>query len=59
MGKDESKIIKYSLLPINQLWHDQNEWTEINIETRPKDLFLEAPMLWLSPKIDEPIARSL
>jgi hypothetical protein len=45
MGKEESKIIKYSLLPINQLWHDQNEWTEINIETRPKDLFLEAPIL--------------
>lgn len=33
------EIMKYSLLPINQLLHNQDVWTEETIQARSKDLF--------------------
>jgi hypothetical protein len=43
------QIMKYSLLPINQLLHDQEVWDEGRIEQRSKALFTIALKLWPSP----------
>jgi hypothetical protein len=43
------QIMKYSLLPINQLLHDQDVWDEDTIEQRSKELFKIALKLWPSP----------
>jgi uncharacterized protein with ParB-like and HNH nuclease domain len=43
------QIMKYSLLPINQLLHNQDVWDEDSIEQRSKDLFKIALKLWPSP----------
>ena len=43
------EIMKYSLLPINQLLHDQTEWTEGTIEQRSIALFKKAITLWPPP----------
>ena len=43
------QIMKYSLLPINQLLHDQDVWDENTIEDRSKELFKIALNLWPSP----------
>ncbi len=43
------QIMKYSLLPINQLLHNQDVWDEDTIEQRSKQLFKTALKLWPSP----------
>ena len=43
------QIMKYSLLPINQLLHNQDVWDEDTIEQRSKELFKIALKLWPSP----------
>lgn len=48
------QIMKYSLLPINQLLHDQDVWNEDTIEQRSKDLFKIALKLWPSPSQSGP-----
>ena len=43
------EIMKYSLLPINQLLHDQDVWNEESIEARSTELFKKALTLWPPP----------
>lgn len=46
---EKPQIMKFSLLPINQVLHDQDLWAENSIEQRSKDLFKIALKLWPSP----------
>jgi uncharacterized protein with ParB-like and HNH nuclease domain len=48
------QIMRYSLLPINQLLHDQDVWDEDTIEQRSKELFKIALKLWPSPTQSNP-----
>ncbi len=48
------EIMKYSLLSINQLLHNQDVWAEETIEARSKDLFKVALKLWPSPILSIP-----
>lgn len=48
------ELLKYSLLPINQLLQDKSEWTEQSILDRSKNLFQVALALWPSPNPSTP-----
>lgn len=45
----KTELLRHSLLPINQYFHNLTAWDEASIETRSQDLFRRALTLWYRP----------
>jgi len=51
-------LLAASLLPINQQLHEFEQWDELAIERRSRDLFTRALLIWPGPPTERPVSSS-